>query len=133
MQVLFYKDMAYATTANLYRVRDMYPPRNHPRIPCPPAVNTMRERPLSAANSVTTYMCRYGWDDYLRDLNGRYFDAAVAERYSMFNKRHDVGATFCDRAQMESIIFDRAWVLAIPAVFKDREWWGWKEIITLPQ
>lgn len=126
MRVLFYKDMAYSNTVNLYRVRDLYPPRNQ-NLNCPPAVNPLKERPLDAASTVFTKMCSYGWDSYLRELNGDKFESAVGPAYAMFNHPIEYSdQPFCERDGMESLVFDRAWVLAVPDIF------GWMRVLTLP-
>jgi len=125
MKQLFYKDMAWGTVINLFRVKDT--PRWNANLLCPPQVNPMRVRPIDVAGTTTTAMHKYGWEEYLRVLNFK-FDVAVATGLAMFNKRLDVPddeVPFSDRSSMESLLFGRNWRLAIPWSY------GWYRIITL--
>jgi len=77
-----------------------------------------------------TNMSPYGWEEYLRMLNGEKFDQAVGSDLAMFNNRNGEGWP-----QMESLIFGCNLVRAKQAVIlKDGEWITkpeWAQIVTL--
>jgi len=127
MATLSFGGIAFSTTENLYRVRDDDPPRFNEALQCPPQMQPMFEKPSDSSGTHRTRMSFYGWEEYLRQLNGDKFEVAVAKGLAMFNDRGaDPSAPFDTRDKMESLLFGRAWVLAIPAGV-----WGWHRVLTL--
>lgn len=101
-------------TSELFRLR--LGPNSHD-LRLPPAVVRARSRThLSSGNKVTR-MDRYGWDDYLRKLNGRKYDASIRSDLAIFNPGWP---------RMSSVYFAGNLLRAVPAEKR-----GWMRIITM--
>lgn len=108
----------YASTENLYRVRRGY---NSHNLRQPPAIVRAFTRPSTKSGNHSTRMDRHGWEDYLRKLNGKKFDASIHSRLAMFNNQHGMGWP-----KMKSLFFAGNILRAVPT---DKR--GWLRIVTL--
>ena len=108
----------------LYRLRDdntnpyTNGPRQNDALVCPPMVFPGWSTTRIGSGTTRTNMSKYGWEEYLRQLNGEKFEAAVSRKLAMFN-----GAGW---PQMESLLFG---CNLFRAVETDKA--AWARILTL--
>lgn len=98
-----------------------YEPRYNSALNCPPCVQTAFATENITSGDVQTPMIPYGWDDYIKKLNGDKWEQAVAPHLAMFNTRDDV--PWEQRDNMSSLLFGGgALVRAVPASRKPNTW-----------
>ena len=122
MIILSGNNRCYFSDENLYIVK---PGTNSSKILVrPPAVNPAFASPNEKHGTHRTPMDQYGWDEYMKKLNGDKFDAAVHWGLAMFNNR--TRPDFYEGgAQMESLFFSGNLLRAVPHSY------GWMRVITL--
>lgn len=106
----------FSDKEDMYRVR---PGFNSLALRQPPAIRRAYASTNMAHGRHVTPMHKYGWDEYLRKLNGRKFKLSADPKLAMFNGQ--------GWPNMHSLFFAGNFLRAVPVVGKP----GWMRIVTL--